>query len=406
MSRITAIVTTFNRRDYLAQAIDALRSQTRPLEQIVIWDDGSSDGTGDYAAPLAAGSDGQILYFRGENRGKSAALNAALHASTGDRIWICDDDDVVLPDAAARLDAALDATGAGLAVGAHTRFRVDPVTRIEEDLGTGYWPDLTQGSLLRHLLEDIFFFQNATLVRRTALDSVGPFREDLARSIDYDMFVRLATRFPMTFVHGILFRQRKHDGARGPAAARHDAFQSEEVWRAADRAVFSGFRDILPLSLYEELFETSDPVLSRRVALLQRGCVYARRTDRVHAHADFAAAAGLAEPGDLRSTERDILRRALAGKHGPDAMFEPAALDDLSTLSRCGRLGRQIAAGLGRGALWHGRAALERCDLPGALRAARFVWRAGGPAALFRPAPARGTPVKERRDLTAGAYAW
>ncbi|UWQ21590.1 glycosyltransferase family 2 protein [Jannaschia sp. W003] len=407
MHSITAIVATYNRRDYLEQAVDALLAQTRPPEQIVIWDDGSTDGTERYAAPLAAASDGRILYRRGENRGKSAALNAALHCATGDRIWICDDDDIAMPDAAERLAAALDASGAGMAIGRHTRFRTDPATGAEQDLGTGYWPDLSQGSLLRHLLEDIFFFQNAALVRREALGRVGPFREDLARSIDYEMFVRLAVRVPMVLADGILFRQRKHDGARGPAAARHAAARSEAVWREADRAIFAAFRPVLPLALYEALFDAGDPALLRRAALLQRGCVHARRTDWPAAWEDFEAAAAIHAPGPLAPTERAILRRALAGKHGPADGFAAPALARLRTLARTGPLGREIAAALGRGAVWRARAALGARDLSAAVRAARFVWRAGGAAALRPPTAGDAAPhITERRTPAPRAYAW
>lgn len=279
MSGISAIVPTYNRSDYLAEAVGAIAAQSRPVDEILIWDDGSTDGTEAVGRRLAADSSGRIRYRRSENHGKAHALNAALAEVSGDLIWICDDDDLALPDAAERLEAALTLPQTGLAAGAHDRFRDLPGGAGRQFMGAGYWPDLSHGSILRHLLEDIFFFQNATLIRRSALDRVGPFREDLARSIDYEMFVRLAARYPVAMVDGVMFLQRKHDGARGPAASRHAAAQSEAVWAEADRAIFREYRAILPLSLYEAMFDTPDPQVRRRAALLQRGCVYARRND-------------------------------------------------------------------------------------------------------------------------------
>lgn len=219
MSGISAIVPTYNRSDYLAEAVGAIAAQSRPVDEILIWDDGSTDGTEAVGRRLAADSSGRIRYRRSENRGKAHALNAALAEVSGDLIWICDDDDLALPDAAERLEAALTLPQTGLAAGAHDRFRDLPGGAGRQFMGAGYWPDLSHGSILRHLLEDIFFFQNATLIRRSALDRVGPFREDLARSIDYEMFVRLAARYPVAMVDGVMFLQRKHDGARGPAAS-------------------------------------------------------------------------------------------------------------------------------------------------------------------------------------------
>lgn len=164
--QITAIVPTFNRSAFLAETLEALVSQTRPLHQIIVWDDGSCDGTPDTVAGLQARHPGQILYKRAENGGKSRALNHAMTLADGDYIWVCDDDDVSLPDAAERLADGLDRSDVGLVAGRHLRFSNAPDTGNREVSDTGYWPDLTQGSLLRHTLEDIFFFQNATLVRR------------------------------------------------------------------------------------------------------------------------------------------------------------------------------------------------------------------------------------------------
>ena len=83
MPAISAIVTTYNRRGYLVEAVEALKVQTRPVVQLIIWDDGSTDGTEAYARPLAQASGGRILYRRSENRGKSHALNAALVGGRG-----------------------------------------------------------------------------------------------------------------------------------------------------------------------------------------------------------------------------------------------------------------------------------------------------------------------------------
>ncbi len=45
MTAISAIVATCNRQAFLEEAIDSLQRQSRPVDQIVIWDDGSTDGT-------------------------------------------------------------------------------------------------------------------------------------------------------------------------------------------------------------------------------------------------------------------------------------------------------------------------------------------------------------------------
>ncbi len=367
MTSISAIVPTYNRARFLGEAIASLMAQTRPVEEILVWDDGSEDDTESVVKSLP----GPIRYFRSNNGGKARALNAAMLESRGDLIWICDDDDVVLPDAAQRLADLLGANPAvGMAAGSYVRFREDPVTGERIESGPGYWPDLSQGSVLRHLLEDIFLFQNATLVRRSLYDRVGPFREDLARSIDYDMVVRLALRAPVAVTESVLFRQRKHDGVRGPAASSHAAARSAEVWKEWDRAVFAPFRESIPLELYAGLFEGA---LAGRAGRLQRGCVYARRTDWEAAVADFDHAAAMFPQVALAPIEEAICRRAMAGKHGVAEALAPKMRARLAAMAASGTAGAGIAASLVRGIRWRGRVALQTGQGGEAARIARFV---------------------------------
>ncbi|MEL6680547.1 MAG: glycosyltransferase [Pseudomonadota bacterium] len=394
--KISAIVPTYNRAAFVVEAVGSLMAQTRPVQEIVIWDDGSTDGTEAALRPLAEGSMGVVRYFRTENGGKSRALNAALHEVTGDYIWVFDDDDVALPHAAEALAGALDGSRAGLVGARHERFSDGPDGRLLD--GTGYWPDLSSGSVLRHMLEDIFFFQPASLVRRDLFDRVGPFREDLPRSIDYEMFVRLAARAPVEMVDQVVFHQRKHDGARGPAAARHAAQSSEAVWLENDRRIFRDFRDVLPLSLYEAMF--NGPA-APRAALLQRGCVYARRADWDLALEDFRAALRL-DVGPLTPTERSICLRAMAAKHGCDEALTAPVRGELMALKSAGPVGRQIVAGFGRGLLWRLREAISAREAGRALRLASFIAAAGTRAQGLGAEDA----LTENDVLSEEAYAW
>lgn len=96
--------------------------------------------------------------------GKSVALNCALACTTGNFVWICDDDDLLLPDAVEAMIGALEGSDCDFAFGRYYRFRVNAAG--EHQRIPLCWPDLGSGSIARHLLEDLFIMQNATLVRR------------------------------------------------------------------------------------------------------------------------------------------------------------------------------------------------------------------------------------------------
>ncbi|MBM7069104.1 glycosyltransferase family 2 protein [Actibacterium sp. 188UL27-1] len=398
--QITAIVPTYNRSTYLVEAVQALLSQTRPLHQIIVWNDGSTDETAQVMADITRQNPGRITYHEAANGGKSKALNAAMALATGDYVWICDDDDVALQDAAERMGAVLDTSDAAMVAGSHVRFSVDPKTGEHVLSDTGYWPDLSSGSILRHLLEDIFFFQNAALVRRAAFEEVGPFREDLARSIDYQMFVRLAARFPVQMVNGVLFHQRKHDGPRGSSGASHSASESENVWLHHDRAIFAEFRQSLPLALYESFFDGPAEIV-KRAALLQRACVYARRLDWPAAIEDFSEATGISADQGLSTVEQNCIRRALSGKHGCAPAFVSPVAGQLLALRQRGPIGKAIVANLARGAVWRVRMAHLSRDYAEALRVMAFIFRAtlaGSKGAI--------SPLVERDKLLPEAYQW
>ncbi|WP_254695224.1 glycosyltransferase [Leisingera sp. NJS201] len=382
----------------MSEALNSLAAQSRIVDEIIVWDDGSEDDTEKTVRAAA----GPVRYFRSENGGKSRALNAAIAQARGDWIWICDDDDIALPHAAETLSALLLANpSAGFAAGGYKRFSNAPETGEPVLSGPGYWPDLSEGSVLRHLLEDIFLFQNATLVRRSCYEAVGPFREDLARSIDYDMIVRLAARFPAAVIETPLFHQRKHSGARGPAAARHAASRSEEVWKGADKLVFEGLLEALQPDLFTNMFEAAVPGHAARAGRLQRGCVFARRTDWQVALQEFRAAAALVPGMALSPVEKTICRRALAGKHGCAEALRPDVRGALAGLAAGSPLGAEIAAALARGTGWRLRAAVRGGDLRVAAALLGFASRLLVAGRQRRPRLAAGR-LAERCDYPEG----
>ncbi|NVK46730.1 MAG: glycosyltransferase [Rhodobacteraceae bacterium] len=403
VAQITALVPTFNRGALLAEAIEAILLQKRAVSQIIVWDDGSTDNTSDIIAPFLRNDGARIDYRRAENAGKSAALNQAMELAQGEYIWICDDDDIALPDATQKLAAILDEKPeVGLAAGAHNRFSTAPETGEKELSDAGYWPNLNSGSPLRHVLEDIFFFQNATLVRRACYDKVGPFSVDLARSIDYDMTVRLMARYPAEVIEDTVFLQRKHDGERGPAWQRHAAKSSEDVWRNADKIVFERLRDRIPISLYEAMFDGDSSELCSRAALLQRGAVYARRRDWDQALEDFEAAVLIRPELALSPEECRIAIRAVAGKHGAQELFEASTRKRILDISKRATAGKSLARTLSRGAVWRLREALANRNASEVLAITAFL-AAQPPWSI---PTATGRTLTERDRLPLEAYAW
>src|SRR6476469_9108169 len=98
--RVSVIVPVYNGAGFLTEAIASVRAQDRPVAEIIVIDDGSTDGSGDLAETL--GSD--IRVFRHtRNMGPAAARNSGIAEANGTIIGFLDVDDLWSSDAMSRL---------------------------------------------------------------------------------------------------------------------------------------------------------------------------------------------------------------------------------------------------------------------------------------------------------------
>jgi glycosyltransferase involved in cell wall biosynthesis len=112
--KISIIIPVYNAAAYLAECLNSVLRQTYVNLEILLIDDGSTDGSAALCERFAA-RDGRIRVFHQENRGQSAARNRGLDAMTGELIAFVDADDIAEPDMLERLLEALD-TGADLSI--------------------------------------------------------------------------------------------------------------------------------------------------------------------------------------------------------------------------------------------------------------------------------------------------
>lgn len=373
MLSISVIVPTYNRAHFLGDCLDAVLNQTRPVQEIIVVDDGSTDGTRE----LVTGYGDKVRYLHQPNSGKSAALNKAMAQCSGDCVWICDDDDLAEPHAAEILGRALDGGNAGYAFGCYRRFSEDAETGSRIVFDQGYWPDLDGTSVLIALLEDFFIFQNATLVRKSVYDTVGPFRTDLVRSQDYEMILRIAARSEGVYVGDCVFLQRVHSSERGSSQDRFRAEDQFDKWIDYDAVIFRDLRHSLPLSAFCPPELREEPY-ARRAALIQRACVYARRKLWDHSIDDLQSAAAF-DRWPLSESEKRIARRFVLSKYGCREVGEdPSIARRLRAIAEGSNLGRCLAESIARSLLWRVREAVRGADVRLSLAYTRALYQLVG----------------------------
>ena len=109
---VSAIIIFYNGKRFLGEAIDSVFAQTYSSWELLLVDDGSTDGASEIARDYAARHPERIRYFEHaghRNRGMSASRNVGLQNSRGALVTLLDSDDVWLPEKLARQVATLDA---------------------------------------------------------------------------------------------------------------------------------------------------------------------------------------------------------------------------------------------------------------------------------------------------------
>lgn len=365
---ISVIVPTFNRAGLLRTSLEAVLAQTVKPAEIFVVDDRSSDDT---AGAVAAFGSAVQLVRKPENRGKAHSINLAMTMVRQEAVWIVDDDDIVTEDALERLTGLLASQpDAGFAYGRHDRFH-ETDTGQRESLGTGYWQECAPENFLTSTLEDFFVHQPGMIARRDSLTRAGPVNESLARSQDYDLLIRLARTSKCVSTQDVVFHQRQHDGDRGVGKDRFSASERDAKWVSFDQMIFRKLREDMSLDEYLPGAQSVTTETDKRLALIQRGVIMARKKLWELAIEDFTTAAEIGDSA-LSEAEQDTLRRAFGSKYGCREIIDTGDLaNQIRTTRKAGPRGPAIVKALARGLRWRIREAFAARDPQSALLYAR-----------------------------------
>lgn len=370
--KVTAIIPTYNRAALVGETVSAVLAQNRQPDEVIVVNDGSDDATSEVLNSFG----NRIRVLDKPNSGKADSLNAALGISSGSHVWIVDDDDLPRPDGLRTLCDLLERhPDAELAYGRHERFEIDPVTGIRSTKDTGYWDARPSEWFLIATLEDFFAHQPAMLVSRVLYDRAGPFNPGMHASEDYEMLVRLASAGIAVGTEAVIFDQRVHSGVRGQRGFRYAAAARDQKWIHYDQIFLTRVLEDFPLSAFLPRGTELTPRTERQ-ALLQRGTIWMRHGLREQALEDFRQASGIHRDVDLTPAERSIVMRAMTGKYGcEDLPGDEASLRALRTLSREGKLAREIVNACARPLVWQTRAAFQEGRIGLAARFLRSYFR-------------------------------
>jgi hypothetical protein len=219
---VSIVLPVWNGERFLAQAIESVSQQTFPSFELLVIDDGSTDGSCTLALHLAR-TDPRIIVLRGEHHGIAHALNTGVAAARGRYIARMDADDISSPSRLEKQIAFLDAHPECVAVGAD----VDVIDGDGDTIGVmtfpAHHPEIVQALMTGG---SPAVAHPTIVIRKDAVLSAGGYREEHVPSEDLDLWLRLIEFGQMANLKEPLLRYRMHpratsirDGSRQEATS-------------------------------------------------------------------------------------------------------------------------------------------------------------------------------------------
>jgi len=204
--KVSVIIPTYNRKAFLPEAIDSVLNQTYRDIEIIVVDDGSTDGTGDLLKERYGDT---IRYYYKANGGCASARNAGIKISEGEYIAFLDSDDMFLPEKLEDQAAVLDShRNVGLVYSDSYAL-----AGKEMKLSHSIRPDKNRLIALP-LFMTTFLANGSFLVRRECIEKAGYYSERLRYNEDTDFLLRIALDCNVYFSNKPTFAYRLHEGRK------------------------------------------------------------------------------------------------------------------------------------------------------------------------------------------------
>lgn len=220
MPKVSILLTCYNHIRYLPACWEGIQTQSFSDFEVVAIDDGSTDGTREW---LSEHANGAKLIFNESNLGTYGSLNRALGEANGDFVAILNDDDLWAPR---KLEAQLALFDRVPELGlVHTDGSfIDGDGAPLEGSPLGFeFPRTETGNVVIPLLYANKIIASAVLVRRECFDQLGGFNENYFGSGDWEMWLRIAEKWPVGYVDEKLTFYRVH--------GENASHKLERIWR-------------------------------------------------------------------------------------------------------------------------------------------------------------------------------
>ncbi|MCT7968523.1 glycosyltransferase [Laspinema sp. D1] len=233
MPKVSVVIPTYNCKRFIKETINSVLSQTYLDFEVIVIDDGSTDGTAEILNDYGS----TLRYIYQKNKGQGAARNVGIRACNGEYIAFLDSDDMWLPNKLERQMALIDS-------GSSINFVYCDVEVFEHLSGQRLFlahqlfKPYEGNNIASKLLINNFIFSCTPLINKKVFEEVGYFDESrlLQGLEDWDMWLRIAASYPLAWIPEPLGRYRIHD-ANMIGNSNYDPLKFHQQWIAVIKRI-------------------------------------------------------------------------------------------------------------------------------------------------------------------------
>ena len=196
---VSVVITTYNHGHFLLEAINSILQQAYPAIEIVVVDDGSTDGTKDIIQRFK-----EVQYINQANQGLASARNTGIRHSTGELLLFLDADDWLLPDAVSTNVRYLQQNEhLAFVSGGHYKVFTEAGI-VEED------KNIISSEHYSHLLKGNYIGMHAAVMYRRWVFNEFSYDVNLKACEDYDLYLKIARKYPVVHHTELIAAYRHH----------------------------------------------------------------------------------------------------------------------------------------------------------------------------------------------------
>lgn len=231
---VTVICVSYNHKEYVREAIESVVNQTYQPVQLIVVDDASPDGSAEEIKKLGEKySFEQVLLA--ENIGYCSAFNRGFKLAKGEFIIDLAADDVLLPSRIQEGVEAFSTAGAAYGVNFSDAEFIDASGKQIGNHSDRFAHDtIPQGDIYKELIEKYFICSPTMMIRKTVLDRMGGFDEELEYE-DFDLWIRASRYYKFCYTPKVLVKKRKLTGSMGQNQFQRSSEQLKSTFKVCEK---------------------------------------------------------------------------------------------------------------------------------------------------------------------------